>query len=417
MAERIILDPRRVAHLTEVPSTPFIKMWIGDYELSSLPPNYLISFSLNKSPSSNASGSDFTISIFDARWDEVEEALMKAAYVNEGREYTTQVRFMYGYAEGEQSPVYNAYSVLTYTVDLKSSGVILVITGILKDSVDNMTPMTLGTGTNNPTQAAKEISKKLGYQIDDRNFDASKNMDLPNAEQYSLINDNPIKYISTVLAPQAIRESDGSTGYKFWLDDTTDPPSANFRPFEATQETVRSYVYQKGVNTTVLDLQMNIEWMFGGTGISQTTTRVTSQVIDANGTVRELSQDLDSARTIVTGNRSLTSPTQSTRNINGSGYSASQMDAILKYRLSSDHTAGYEGTIRVMGEIGIKVSDRIRLIVLTEGGILHHSSGVYMIKQISDNISAGEFTTSMQIWKTENLTDGLVIANYRKVVK
>lgn len=417
MSERIVLDPRRVAHLSELPTTPIVKVWIGDYELSSLPPNYVVSFTMNRSPDINSGGSSFTLTLFDPHWDEIEEALTKAAYVNENGVYTTQTKVMYGYAEGVQSKIYKAYSAATYTIDLKNSGVLLTLSGIMEGTLDNTVSMNLGTGTNNPTEAAKAISREMGYQVIDSNFEPSKSMDLSNTDQYALVNDKPIDYINNTIAPQALRESDGSSGFRFYLDDTTSPPTAHFKVNEPTQSTVRTYVYQRGVNTTVLDLQMNIEWIFGGGGDTSTVTSVTTQVIDERGVLTELSHNLDTARRTVTGDRTMTSPNQSQTNINSSGYSVQQMDALLQYRMKTANIGGYKGTLRIMGDPGLKPSDFIRLITLTDKGILHHSSGVYLIEQLSDTVAGGEFTTSMQIVKTENLVDGLVIANYRKLVK
>ena len=64
-----------------------------------------------------------------------------------------------------------------------------------------------------------------------------------------------------------------------------------------------------------------------------------------------------------------------------------------------------KASMEIMGDTGMGLGDKVGVAVYTKYGILHHTSGVYMINSVSDSISNGIFITTLEMIKlpTEKL--------------
>jgi hypothetical protein len=62
----------------------------------------------------------------------------------------------------------------------------------------------------------------------------------------------------------------------------------------------------------------------------------------------------------------------------------------------------YAASMEIIGDTRIRMQGYIKVAVFTKYGFLHHTSGVYMITGITDNISDGQFTSSLELQKNSN---------------
>lgn len=61
-----------------------------------------------------------------------------------------------------------------------------------------------------------------------------------------------------------------------------------------------------------------------------------------------------------------------------------------------------QASMEIMGDPGISLTNKVGVAVYTKYGILHHTSGVYLVNSISDNISNGVFITTLDMMKLPN---------------
>lgn len=387
------------------PLSTFISIRVGDRTISFKPPKHEVSLEFKRVLDG---GSTFTLNLLDPEWEEL-EALFADNFNN--------VILRYGYVNGAQSKPYQA-TLADYSIDFTPAGTILHIQGTTKGTITNLTPITLDTTTKNPTEAAKKICKSVGWKVEDQNFHPSLDVELDMSESISLIEEHPATYIINHLAPIAIRSSDGESGYRFHLDETEDPPVAYFRPMDLVGDTTKTYVYMKGINSVVLDLQINVEGVFGGSGFHAISTQLEASFIDpVTKEFKSLSETVNSVRKNVTGTHTHTASTQSKTLVDASANSRSQMNAILNYRLKGTQALPYTATLTIIGDPDFEIGGTIRLIIITNKGNLHHSSGIYGINNITDNIDSGIMRTSLDLVKWEDLDSGVELVNYHHLIK
>lgn len=401
-----------VSNHSSQPMMSFVELFIGDQKLTLLPPRYVMSFEFLRSL--DDAGGTFTLKLFDDNWVELE-------YLLSHNQDT--LKFRYGYVTGKQSKLYSA--VMTqYDLEFRSTGTILTVEGYTSGTViGNLVNMTLDTDSLSPTEAAKQIARAAGWQVSDENFHPSHVVEFPNRDSITIVNDRPATYIINKLAPLAIRVGDNKGGYRFFLDETTSPPTAHFRPLDMEEMTKRTYVYMKGVDSPIQDLKLRVNGVLGGSVSGQlVTTGYETTFIDTE-TKEEFTntETIDSVRVDVSGEYSHTKSNQYISTIDAAGSSASQMRAILRYRVSTSYVIPYEGYMTILGDPGIEIyqttDDTIRLMIITDDGNLHHSSGLYLITGVTDTIEDGIMMTTLQLHKYEDIQEGIELVNYKSLKK
>lgn len=397
--------PETVASKTDQPAMSFIKVVIGTrIDITTLPPRCVIGFEINRI---TGGGEEFTLTLFDENWEELEYLLAE----NQGN-----VVVSYGYIGGSARTI--SGSLTDYSIEFTNDGARIIASGVAESVLGNLIPITLDTNTLNPTEAAKSICKKQGWIVNDANFHPSNDIEGGNIDSLAVLDEYPIQYITTKLAPLAVRSSDGVTGYRFHLDESQNPPVAYFRPIDFQEDAIRTYVYMKGYDSSVLDLQLNVNGIFGGTDL--VTTGLSSSFIDPDTKeVITIDKDLNSTRIYGTGNYTHTKSGVAVKNVDAAGRNNSQMNALLNYKMTIGMNGiyPYDGILQIVGDPDILFDSTIRLVIITNTGHLHHCSGLYRVDGIVDSISDGLFTTTLNIWKGEDIESGLEIVNPRVLLK
>ena len=82
------------------------------------------------------------------------------------------------------------------------------------------------------------------------------------------------------------------------------------------------------------------------------------------------------------------------RRIGSSSFTISSMGAIAKNLWAKAMAVGYTATLELVGTIALEPMQIISIIVLTPDGFPHHSSGAYLVVDVVDNISGGQWITT-----------------------
>lgn len=390
------------------PLLSFVEVYVADKILRSevkgtkkeyRAPEYIQSFEFNKL---DVSG-QFTLVLFDKNWTELEETFNLGAQ---------DVKIRYGYVTGKQSALYKGI-VSDYTVQYVDSGVLLGVNGIISNAVPNTNLVTLNTGSRNPTTAVKAICRSQGWKLG--KFDETKDVSLPNSDYFSLIKEHPISYVNLYIAPYARRKSDGMSGFRLIIDPTTTPNTAHFLPLVAQDSASKTYVCQKGINSSVISFDVTAKGVFGGSGMTGSTTRIQLETIDP--ITGEVTSSSASTNEVVstTGKYTFTLSNQEDVGTSG-GMTADMASSSANYNTSLRSSIPFEGTLTILGDPSIAIGNTIRIIVPTSRGDLHLSSGKYMVKSIAESVSNGKYLTSLSVVRT-GIEDGLELLKYKELVK
>lgn len=384
----------------------FVRVYVADHLLASKvgkettrSPEYIQSFEFNKLETSGT----YTLVLFDKNWSELEETFNAGAL---------HIKLQYGYVTGKQSPLYEGIAS-DYTVRYTQSGVILGINGIISNAVANNDLMTFSTGTKNPTEAVKSICSRMGYQIG--HMDETMDVSLPNSSYFNLLKDHPVSYINLYIAPYARRKADGMSGFRFVVDYTTSPATAHFLPLCSQEAVDRTFICEKGINSSVISFEVQATGVFGGAGMAATATRVEVETIDpVTGEVTSSTSSV-SDQVITTGEYSLTADDR-TEVATSEGQSADMAISAAEFSTSLKNSIPYEGTLTILGDPSINIGDTIRILVPTTRGDLHLSSGLYFVKNVLESVSNGKYITALGVVRN-GTEDGIQILNYKRLVK
>lgn len=420
---------QRVSDVTEQPIFAYVNIRIGDDKiiLSTEParPNIIQSFEFTRL---DGAGETAIFTLFDNGddnlptygangdswdWVELEEILAK---------YYNNIYIEYGYyGTGKKSQLYK-HLLLNYNISFVSTGVILSIESISEGAVQNLTQQSLTLNTYNPTEAAKMICESLGYKVLPENFDPSD--DIVSATPFNMVEDYPVTYIQEVLIPLASKEGQELFSFDLEYDPINDETIAYFKREgygQANQvQDMKTYIYQRGYDSSVIDFTVDIKGVFGGNGTFQVATEYRSSVFDTK-TKDPVDYKVSKSDvvTAATGESTHTRTEQSNPLVDSAGYSPDQMKSKLYYHMKSMQYDSYEATLTIVGDPTIKLHEFIRIINVTERGYYHHTSGVYWVEGITDSIQGGSMTTTLKLIKnaTAGDLDGLEIINPKIPVK
>lgn len=394
---------KRINTTTTQPIQAYVNIYLGDKLLSTSPPkpNIIQSFEFNRI---EEAGSTATFSLFDDKCDEIEHLLSQ---------YWDNVAIEYGYSGAGVASRRYLMRLTNYTVSFNNTGTLLSVSAISQNSLSNLKSINMPLNTYNPTEAVKTICKNQGWKVYNKNFDKSENVNRDNP--YNLVQEYPLSYINSVIIPET--RSDGEI-FRFYLDDDN---VAYFKKFKYTTEDidgVRTYVYQKGYDSPVIDLTFDIKGVFGGTTNYNVSTGLTSSSFDAktkkSNTKKETSK---STITQSTGKKTHTESEQSVPNVDFAGATEDQKSRELYYHVKNATNSQYEATMTIVGDPTINLLEDIRIINVTDSGALHHTSGIYKVKGIVDTYASGSLTTTLQLMRNGNINEGVELINPKALIK
>lgn len=413
------LDYDRVSDHGAQPMHAFVEVYVAGHILRSKytatgeenrSPEYIQSFEFNRI----TTGGTFILTLFDKNWGELEWIF------NQGFQH---IQIRYGWVSGRVSPLYRC-SAATYKIDFKNAGVILSINGVVEgissegqglvgsssipqennysstsSSMPNTNLVTINTGTVNPTEAVKSIAQSQGWAIG--TYIETEDIQLANEDSISMIKEYPITYINTILSPYAVATGGGLSGFRFYLDYSTNPPTSHFVPASSAMSlaATKTFIYAKGENSSVVDLSLDVHGVLGGAGNMSAVTSSTVQTIDPTTKTIIGSTTNTNEQTHTESGGYTSTPSNQASLFGASGLSAAQATTAQMYAMTtSGGSIPYSGSLTILGDPTINLMDSIILMVVMGNGNLHSSSGVYMINEmVADSIQGGKYLTSIKI--------------------
>ena len=375
------------------PFYAFFEIWIGEVNISLLPPQHTQQFTYIRKPYNSAN--KFIIALFD------ETALLVEQQLVEGYQ---SIKFRYGYVNGTQSPTYSGM-VTQYDVDFNPAGAILTIEG-LSDSVstfsnpksDVYTDMTID-------QIVRKIADEEGWTIGILEpCESVSDGNTPN-KTFTRSNQNAQEFIVNDLIPDAKSAATGDSNYVLNFEDKEEGTVVNFYPqvqaAALSESEVHNYEFQWGAGdrkSKVLEFNPDYSGtlclMSGGATVdSSTIDRITNNIVNMSFT------NTDDPNRIVLADRSGYDYQGATRFIGGSAQSYDEMKKTAAYLWYVNASSPVTADLTVMGDPLINAFDTVSIVMLNKDGLPHHSSGIYLVKEIEDDIVGGSFTTKMTLFR------------------
>lgn len=87
------------------------------------------------------------------------------------------------------------------------------------------------------------------------------------------------------------------------------------------------------------------------------------------------------------------------RVVGSSSYTSSEMGKIAQYLFSQSVMLSNSAELEIRGDASYEVQSFVAVVVLTEDGYFHHSSGLYQVLEVSHDIQQGEFTTTLNMFR------------------
>lgn len=367
------------------PYYPFVNLRVGDVDLTMSPPSHVMSFRYKRNTASQAN--TFSFDLFD------DEAIQLEETIAQGYQ---DVHFMYGYSGGARSNTYKGI-IDNYSIQLLPGGhAILSVTGYSTAVESHFNPITKTYEGLCISDIVTDIANEQGWilgKIEPTEIVWDGDTD----KTFICSNKSPVAFIKEQLIPYAKSTNKGLSGYQLWFDDESDGLVVNFAPVDYSKEPESSYIYQW--NASNIDTVRSFSPQFPGAAllsqgggktqvnyIDSTTGKPASFIYgDSTDTNKPITgsygPDYDRVRSII--NASILTP----------------QEAEL---LASDmwtRTANfvYNASLEIMGDPTIMPMSTTFVGIITKQGLMHHSSGIYLILEIEDSIQNGDFSSTLSL--------------------
>lgn len=382
--------------MIKMPPNPyyaFITLNIGEFNMTLNPPNHVQGFSYTRTPMNAANKFKFTL--FD------DTAILLEYQLIKGYE---DVKFQYGYVNGVISPLYQG-KITQYDVDFTPAGATLSIEGMSSSITSFAKPITKTYKNMRIDEIVTDIANEQGWIIGTIKECQPVN-DGENANKEFTCNGQVAQvFITNELIPYAKSSDSGDSNYVLNFVDSADGTIVNFYPIMQTGklfgETTAEYQFKWGSgdrNSKVIDFNPDYSgalrlYSGGATVEAKTIDKVANEMFSIT-----YNEKTDEHRTTLD-DKSLYDYQGAKTVIGGSSYSMDEMKNIAAYLWTKQASFPVKADMTILGDPNIQVFDMISVVMLNKDGLPHHSSGIYIVKEVEDEISGGSFTTRLQLFR------------------
>lgn len=371
---------------------PYIKISIGSKNITPIPPQHLLGFSYIRE--TNDVANKFDITVFDDTAMELEGVLSKGF---------DKVTFSYGWSNTGNdnrwiSPEYGGM-ILDYKLTLDAGGATLDINGITNIVKSHVSTKPVAYGSEEKPlkihEIVEDIAKFEGWEIGYIEPTSPVLESKESEKFFTRDNISPIKFIKNELLQKAKSAKSGKSGYVLWFEDGNDVPKISFSPIEYT-EPESEYIYKinaENSNTISFSADFNgTLYMLSGNGKvkAEFIEEITNEMAKVEGTEED-----DEGQITAEEKKSDTSSSEQIPNISSGG--VDEMQDLVKFYRDKTNSESYGASLEILGDPKLKVFQTITVIVITRYGRVHHTSGLYMIREIRESIDIGKFTTSLEL--------------------
>lgn len=377
----------------KAPSNPFyayVMLSIGDHDITALPPKHLESFNYERVTKEHSNKVMF--SLHDETALVIESWLLDS--VVDG---SIPCSWRYGYSTGATSPTFTGM-ITDYDIDFTTTGVTLNLEGISMGLSSFGEPLTQTWENMDIHEIVSDLAKMSGWSVkyiescepiyDDVDADGVQ------LKKKFVCNNLPaVKFIEQELKPLARKVGTGESDFRFYFDDSEDEPQIVFAPPSYTDgiEAGDSAYYEFAWGT---DDTKSPVISFNPSYSGVVTAFNGASNVSVSGVDKLKNQMFNIKHSSSNGVGG-----EYTQIVGGSSYSLDEAKAVSAKMFYTQANQSYPAELVIVGDPTIVPMSMISILVLNKDGLPHHSSGAYIVTQVVDDITGGDFTTTLSLIK------------------
>lgn len=363
-------------------------------------PDALLGFSYTRT--TDNAGNVATINLIDKDKDRLEPMFVGLD--------TEPVYFQYGYTEGRLSPWYSAV-VTEYTPEYVVEGTkinVNMVTQGLMGTLGEERKKTVAWTEKRIDEIVAEIASQRGWDTEiDETEEVPDNPWMEKSEvgpkQFTQQNLTDEQFIVQVLLPRAIRKSDGVGGYAFWFDDTDGKTKIHFHPPRMDAAPVKTYHFMFDKMSEVVSYSPMMTPMIAKSFGAGVVGLPFMDVRTGEYKVVEIHDSNTPEKVLLGGPLSLVEAPKNERQhaiplrVVADEDQAKQM---AKAAFMQMYNATFGASLTIVGDPTLKPFSVIRVIFVHKEGKVHYTSGLWLVQQIKDTISAGKYLSQLTLTRT-----------------
>lgn len=363
-------------------------------KLTKIPPQHLQDFSYTRTTHSGANRLEITL--YDQTAIDLESYLIE--------QDTNHLEFSYGWYNGKESPIYLCL-IADYELQLDAQGAVLSITGtsesVIEHGKNRKYAWTLNGEPMGVSEIVEEIASLNGWDVGIIEPTESVYVNDDDLKLFEQNNISDTKFIKNELISYAKTEEKGIGGYQLWFRDLSDGIEVNFSPPRYKKEPSDTYVYEyKSRESRVFsfDSQYSGFIMMNNGG-----SRVVSRAYDTESN--------DFIKSVTTYNTNSEKELAEKKIKLGMGQEVQTNDSSLSINEAENKTNSifsfnnemmYRANMSVDGNPILQPFAVITVLVFVNKGELHHTSGTYLVVEITDSISGGVLTSDLTLMRNSS---------------
>lgn len=355
----------------------YLQIKIDGTDITQPYPDFVMNFRYEKK--TTCEGNKFYFTVYDDLAMQIEAMLLQGAH---------NVEISYGMTASSAK----AYTgeVLDWTPTLAGWGAKLDIWGItkaLKKSDKGAKTVYQGSASEVFEAVAKEQGWKIGKVEPTRETPfVDRGTGKPTPKIWERKGMTATKFISEKVLPYAVSKQSGKSGYKFYFDDKDG--TVNFHTNDYKKEGVKKYLdfVVGSEDSNVLEWQPQYS---GAALLSAASMLVEYQ--DEKGVLQKLLHG-DATKDKATNPFSGGKERKIIR-----ARSREDALALANYMWELKLQTVYKGKLTIVNEPNIQPFDVISILALTKHNVPHHSSGLYQVLNVTDNIDGGLIKSDIEV--------------------
>lgn len=411
-----------------LPFTPFVSLIAymndGVYDLLNDPylqrPHSLQGFRFERQDSSatklGSAYNTFSITIFD-------ETGINASIILSYLLSKPVCVLQFGYVNGSRSPEYLS-ALIDVRRDFKPQGATLTITGNTYSYLNRCIRRTKTFKGKTISQIVEQICMDEGWEVG--YIEPTKPIIVDGDHKiYYQSNIDSREFLAS-LAKEAISAKTGLGGYSFYFGDDIRgewkgifKSKLYFRPLSFDKVPIRKYSYYYTRDSQeVLSFNAKTDGYVGFVaGAFSTYLDEDGKAVRVNATKNSISivaeQQKQMIQTVLSSKSNKAVPIADRKYLYPDGqmtygglpYVGQQrdvMEAQTKAFFDAQKRNAFSATAEIMGDPGIKVYDTLDFRIYNRYGKLDFTSGLYIVKKISDSIAGGKYTTTLELSRSQH---------------
>lgn len=388
------------------PATWFLQFSIGNVNLTTVPPQYVISFNQHRTFLDAANS--FTLSLFYEGVTDLEDLIASQGF---GKDLGN-VYYRYGIVDGPSTPVFRA-SAYDYSLNMQGGGTQLDLSGISSGILANSKAYTKAYSSMTIDEVVSQIAKDNNWEIG--NIEKCKPIltgrdditgNVTHKKFYQL-NVQPIQFIKEELIPYAISSSTDVGGYfVYFTDQGSGNPKLNFCTPQYIAPPIANYSYYAGPTSNIITWTPEVN---STNNLLQGGGQVKSSSISTYNNVPHvfLQNDITEKSLPIVGDRSFTDTNAAITSLNTSSLQYKEMEARAKTLWTKNANLDYPAVMEVVLDPRIEVNTTCNILIMTAGGQPHYTTGTYLISGVDDTLDQSGALSSVQLIKNRIAKGGI----------